>query len=95
MKGVPRIQEFPCDNRYWQVDWFGAVEPNPTIPREPTIQVIISPFATTTIQNLPASKLASASSSVITYSEQKTISIGTGQLPTLCIGSIWRNGKLQ
>ena len=42
MKGIPGIKEFPSDNQYWRVDWFGAIQPNPKVAREPALQVIIS-----------------------------------------------------
>lgn len=46
MKGIPGIKEFPSDNRYWRVEWFGAVQLNPRLAREPAPQVIIPPFKT-------------------------------------------------
>ena len=42
--GIPRIREFPADEPFWRVDWFGAVLRNPNIPSEPFIQVVISLF---------------------------------------------------
>lgn len=95
MKGIPGIKEFPSDNQYWRVDWFGAIQPNPKVAREPALQVIITPFKTPDIKTLTPNKLASASSSLVDYNEQRTIQIGTGQLPMLCIGSIWRNNEFQ
>lgn len=95
MKGIPGIKEFPSDGRYWRVDWFGAIQPNPKVAREPVLQVIITPFKTTDINQLTSNKLATVASSLIDYTEQRTISIGSGQLPMLCIGSIWRDGELQ
>lgn len=95
MKGIPRIKEFPSDGRYWRVDWFGAIQPNPKVAREPALQVIITPFKTTDINQLTSNKLATAASSLVDYTEQRTISVGSGQLPMLCIGSIWRDGELQ
>lgn len=95
MKGIPRIKEFPSDNRYWRVDWFGAIQPNPKLSREPVLQVVITPFKTPDINALPPNKLASASSGLVDYTEQQTICIGTGQLPAVCVGSIWRNSECQ
>ncbi|WP_417703433.1 hypothetical protein [Rheinheimera aquimaris] len=95
MKGIPGIKEFPSDNRYWRVDWFGAIQPNPKLPREPVLQVVITPFKTLDITNLPPNKLASASSGLVDYTDQRTINIGTGQLPAVCVGSIWRNSECQ
>jgi hypothetical protein len=95
VKGIPGIKEFPSDNRYWRVDWFGAIQPNPKLPREPVLQVVITPFKTPDISALPPNKLASASSGLMDYKEQQTICIGTGQLPAVCVGSIWRNSECQ
>lgn len=95
MKGNPGIKEFPSDDQYWRVDWFGAIQPNPKVAREPALQVIITPFKAPDIKTLTPNKLASASSSLVDYNEQRTIQIGTGQLPMLCIGSIWRNNEFQ
>lgn len=95
MKGIPGIKEFPSDGRYWRVDWFGAIQPNPRVAREPALQVIITPFKTNDIQQLTPNQLASASSSIVDYQQQRTILVGSGQLPMLCIGSIWYQGKLQ
>jgi hypothetical protein len=95
VKGIPGIKEFPSDDQYWRVDWFGAIQPNPKVAREPALQVIITPFKTPDIKTLTPNKLASASSSLVDYNEQRTIQIGTGQLPMLCIGSIWRNNEFQ
>lgn len=95
MKGIPGIKEFPSDNRYWRVDWFGAIKPNPKLPREPVLQVVTTPFKTLDISDLPPNKLASASSGLVDYTDQRTINIGTGQLPALCVGSIWRNSECQ
>ncbi len=32
MKGIPGIKEFPSDNRYWRLEWFGAVQLEPDLP---------------------------------------------------------------
>lgn len=95
MKGIPGIKEFPSDDQYWRVDWFGTIQPNPKVAREPVLQVIITPFKTTDIQQLTPNQLASASSYIVDYQQQRTILVGSGQLPMLCIGSIWYQGKLQ
>lgn len=88
---IPRIREFPSDGRFWRIDWFGGVERNPSIPSEPTIQVLLSPLRT-----YPSlSDTDPASVRAINALEQTTILIGTGQLPLLCIGSIWKDGICQ
>lgn len=92
-KGIPKIKEFPSDNRFWRVDWFGAVQRNPKIPSEPYIRIIISPLVLPDIRTENAKSLAAMRA--VNYDEQKIISIGCGQLPLISIGSIWRNGICQ
>ncbi|MDN3432566.1 MULTISPECIES: hypothetical protein [unclassified Pseudoalteromonas] len=91
--GIPKISEFPCDDRYWRVDWFGAIERNPNVPSEPFLQIVISPL----IQNESIHSTAKhlASTHVTNYDEQTVIRIGVGQLPFISIGSIWLNGQCQ
>lgn len=86
-EGLPSIKEFPHDDRIWRVDWFGAVERNPQVFSEPTIQVIISPLASD--YKDPASRGA-----VIDH-ERHSIRIGVGQLPIITVGSLWNNGTRQ
>ncbi|ASY78665.1 hypothetical protein BJK05_01040 [Pectobacterium polaris] len=74
MKGISGFKEFPSDNQYWRADWFGSIQPNPKMPSEPALQVIITPFKTPDIKTLTPNKLASASSSLMDYNEQRTSS---------------------
>ncbi|MBQ4845741.1 hypothetical protein [Pseudoalteromonas sp. MMG005] len=92
-QGIPKISEFPCDDRYWRVDWFGAIERNPNVPSEPFLQIVISPL----IQNESIDSTAKhlASTHVTNYDDQTVIKIGVGQLPFISIGSIWLNGQCQ
>lgn len=91
--GIPRIKEFPADNQYWRVDWFGAIKQNPNIPTEPYLQIIISPLRENVSIHFPSNELAAT---IITDLEKrKTILVGAGQLPLISIGSIWRNGVCQ
>lgn len=80
---IPRIKEFPNDGRIWRVDWFGGLERNHQVPTEPKIQVIISPAK-------PGISDFTANRSYV-EEEQKVITIGTGQLPAITIGSLWQN----
>lgn len=80
---IKPIKAFPDDGRPWRVDWFGAVNLNPKIHDEPTIEVIISPFIGD--RNKPSSV------SAVKKSEQTTIHVGVGQLPIIHIGSVWQN----
>ncbi|AUU23758.1 hypothetical protein MC60_018540 [Aeromonas caviae] len=88
---IPRIREFPSDGRFWRIDWFGGVERNPYVPSEPAIQVLLSPLRT------PSSLSDTDPASVwaINAQEQTTVLVGTGQLPLLCIGSLWKDGICQ
>jgi hypothetical protein len=90
---VPPIKEFPKDERYWRVDWFGAVERNPGVPSESSIQVVISQFRENPYQ-LPTKELAT-NRQVNHKTGQHVIAIGIGQLPGIELGSIWKNGVRQ
>ncbi|WDE03863.1 hypothetical protein SG34_021170 [Thalassomonas viridans] len=92
-QGIPRIKEFPADNRYWRIDWFGAIERNPNVPTEPFFQIIISPLIEEHLIDAAPNQLASVKS--VINKEQKTIRVGIGQLPLVTIGSIWLNGICQ
>ncbi len=37
---IPAIREFPKDDRYWRVDWYGAVQRKPGIPSESCFQAV-------------------------------------------------------
>ncbi|WP_127025288.1 hypothetical protein [Rheinheimera mangrovi] len=89
MAGIPGIKEFPSDDKAWRVDWFGALQYNPSVHLEPTFQVIISPIVKPDFFLLDFGKLASVQ--IVDYDQQKTFEIGVGQLPMICPGSIWRN----
>ncbi len=89
MAGIPGIKEFPSDDKSWRVDWFGALQYNPSVHLEPTFQVIISPIVKPDIFLMDSGKLASVQ--IVDYNQQKTFEIGVGQLPMICPGSIWRN----
>lgn len=88
---IPRIREFPSDGRFWRIDWFGGVERNPYVPSEPAIQVLLSPLRTPS----SLSDTDPASVRAINAQEQTTVLVGTGQLPLLCIGSLWKDGICQ
>ena len=90
---IPRIKEFPADDRYWRIDWFGAIERNPNVPSEPFVQIIISPLIQNEDIHSSAKKLASTH--VTDYKDQCVIKIGVGQLPLISVGSIWLNGYCQ
>ena len=88
---IPRIKEFPSDGRFWRIDWFGGIERNPYVPSEPAIQVLLSPLRTPS----SLSDTDPASVRAINAQEQTTVLVGTGQLPLLCIGSLWKDGICQ
>lgn len=91
--GIPRIKEFPADDQYWRVDWFGAIKQNPNIPTEPYLQIIISPLRENDSIHLQPKELAATR--LTDLEQRKTILVGAGQLPLISIGSIWRNGVCQ
>ena len=94
-QGIPRIKEFPRDSRYWRVDWFGALEHDPSVATELKVQIVISPIKEEflPLSKAPAKKLAGVSA--VEEDQQRTIRIGVGQFPLVSIGSIWRNGLCQ
>ena len=92
-RNIPKIQEFPADERYWRVDAFGAIIRNHNIPSEPFIQIVISPFVDNNLSSKEPKELAS--SNAVNDDDRKSIQIGVGQLPFISIGSVWKNGFIQ
>jgi len=90
---IPRIKEFPADDRYWRVDAFGAIIRNHNIPSEPFIQIVISPFVDNDLSSKEPKELAS--SNAVNNDDRKSIQIGVGQLPFVSIGSVWKDGFVQ
>ncbi len=90
---IPRIKEFPADDRYWRVDAFGAILRNPNVPSEPFIQIVISPFIDNDLYAKEPKDLVSINAT--SNDERKSIEIGVGQLPFISIGSVWKNGFIQ
>ena len=90
---IPRIKEFPNDDRYWRIDAFGAIVRNHNIPSEPFIQLVITPFNDNNLHLLEPKELISTGAT--DDKGKKTIEIGVGQLPFVSIGSIWKNGLIQ
>lgn len=82
---IPRIREFPDDDRFWRVDWFGGLERNHQVPTEPKIQIIISPVVPGATDY--------ASTNAVSDKDRQTITIGVGQLPLVSIGSLWQNRR--
>jgi hypothetical protein len=92
-RNIPKIREFPADERYWRVDAFGAIIRNHNIPSEPFIQIVISPFIDNDLSSEKPKELAS--SNAVNDDDRKSIQIGVGQLPFISIGSVWKNGFVQ
>lgn len=82
MTDMPTIREFPHDREMWQIDWLGAVEQS---GHEPKIAVHLS--------HLPYADGRSAPASVQAVGSKRVLPIGIGQLPYLCAGSRWRDGR--
>ena len=78
MAKQPSIREFPHDDEVWKIDWLGEVEQT---GHEPKIDVHLS--------HIPYSDAPAASGTPNT----RVIPIRIGQLPYLCTGSRWRNGR--
>lgn len=93
LKNIPKIQEFPADERYWRVDSFGAILRNHNIPSEPFIQIVISPFIDDDLSSKEPKELASTNA--VNDHDRKSIEIGVGQLPFISLGSVWKNGFVQ
>ncbi len=90
-KDIPQISEFPQDDRYWRVDWLGAIEQNPNISDELLFQVHISPFIEgADFLGMDRSDLMMLD--IVDSEKSKVIRIGVGQLPLISIGSIWHQG---
>ncbi len=90
---IPKIREFPSDDRYWRVDSFGAIIRNHNVPSEPFIQIVISPFIDADLHTKEPKDLISIYAT--SNNERKSIQIGVGQLPFISIGSVWKNGFIQ
>lgn len=79
---IPRIEEFPSDDRIWRLEWFGAVE---RTPAEARIEVLLRPGKAGVLRP----RDPKAHFDVETWRAK----IGVGQLPFLAIGSLWRNKR--
>jgi hypothetical protein len=81
----PAISEL-CSNdeRYWKIDWLGAVYQDEKTPLEPKIEVIVSPLKPDAKQPFKEDQLAGE--------DRKIVGVGVGQLPFLRVGSIWQRG---
>lgn len=84
-EAIPRIREFPDDDRIWRVDWYGSIERNERVPSEPKVQVIISPLVEEVSDY--------ASIKAVNHDDRKIIGVGVGQLPAISIGSLWKNRR--
>jgi hypothetical protein len=87
-----KIDEFPADGRRWKVNWLGAIERGKTKANEPFIQVSLSPLNE---EYLKGAKSKLSSKYAVDYDGTVYISIHSGQLQLVTIGSIWLDGVLQ
>ena len=85
-----RFSSFPQDGRIWKVDWFGAINFNPNVPSEPTIEIILTPFYEKRIDPKTTNRKAS-----FDYKSMCTIPMGIGSLPIMTIDSLWKYGRQQ
>jgi hypothetical protein len=79
---IPRIEEFPSDDRIWRLEWFGAVE---RTPAEARIEVLLRPGKAGVLRPRDPKQHFDA--------ETRRVKIGVGQLPFLTVGSLWRNKR--
>ena len=89
MKNVLR-GAFPDDDRYWRVDWAGGIHKNPDVPSESLMGVSISPLTSVKVDDWPTALEALTTD----RGERRTIKVGTGTIPSLIVGSIWRRQRM-
>jgi len=97
MGNIPPIVSFPDDDRIWRIEWLRAIEQNDLVPSEPLIQVVIAPLLPD-FQNAIENKVECDSTKKYYYGtkdvgKHQTIKIGTGLLPLIKIGSLWKKGR--
>ncbi len=80
---MPAIREFPHDGEMWRIDWLGSVEQS---GHEPKVDVHLSHLPYDDGPGAPAPMHVAAD-------DKRVLSIGVGQLPYLCTGSRWRDGR--
>lgn len=86
-KKLPPHRRFPSDDRIYRLTWFGDLRFNPSVTTEPLIEVYLVPLRDT---ETPFDTLDSAHA--YDYTASRLIEVGIGYLPSLRIGSFWRNG---
>ncbi len=84
---LPPHHRFPKDGRIWRLAWFGNLQFNPSVPTEPTIEVFLLPLTTSneTPVQLNYTSAYDTSAGIL-------VEVGIGYLPSLRVGSFWRNG---
>ena len=81
--------DFPQDDLYWRIDWFGDVAHGINTPTEPKISVMLSPL---NIDALEKNELWYIN--IIDHLRQKVVYINVGYLPYIYIGAFFKNGRL-
>lgn len=74
-------------NRIWRIEGFGALDLNPSVPSEPTIEVILVPLWKAQVDPETINKKATYQ-----YSERRVVRVGVGLLSCLHIGTLWCGG---
>lgn len=77
-----RIGEFPDDGNLWRLSWAGPIRPNPSVPSEAQVYVVLAglkdhpqdPFNNSALNN-----------------KYWPCWVGIGKIPLLELGSLWRN----
>lgn len=80
-----QIQGFPADDRIWRIDYFGHVSRPSGALSTHVIEVGLSPLLDGHRSPLLARN--------VMEDQQRVVRVEVGLLPSLAIGSAWRNGK--
>ncbi len=89
---IDRIANFPQDDRIWRVEWMRAIEQNPNVYSEPTIQVLIARFKPDVEKKYYANPHSRLYYSNMDIEVNRVIKIGLGQFPLVNNGTLWKNG---
>ncbi|MDQ3816321.1 MAG: hypothetical protein M3362_01360 [Acidobacteriota bacterium] len=74
-------------NRIWRIEGLGEVDLNPSVPSEPSIEVILVPLWKPQADPETINK-----KSTYQYSGRRVVRVGVGLLSCLHIGTLWRGG---
>lgn len=81
-----KFKSFPADDRVWRLNWFGGVDRGTYERSLSEIKLSFSPLVT----NL---KLKRYSNHAVDSEVNDSVSVAIGHLPSLTLGSAWKNGE--